>query len=130
VRRRQARHVGERDGGDHGQAGADPQQAGIHRHVVRAHGEARRIAADDGDERAREQDAQDGAGAAEHEALAEQRPAKRGAAGAQRRPDRELALAPDGARQNQVGDIRARDDEHEGSGGEQPIRMVRAGAAI
>ena len=72
-----------------------------------------------GDERAREQHAEHGAGAAEHEALGEQRAPKRGAAGAERGADRQLAFAAHRSRQDQVGDVRARDDEDDGGGGEQ-----------
>ena len=87
VRRRQPRDVREHHGRDHRQAGADPQQARVHRDVERAHGEARGIAADHGDERAREQHAEHGAGAAEHQALG------RAASAAARR-----VLAPSAAR--------------------------------
>ena len=74
---------------------------------------------DDGDERPRQQHAEHRAGAAEHEALGEQRPPQRAVAGAERGAHRQLAFATNRARQDQVGDVRARDDEDDAGGGEQ-----------
>ena len=116
---RQPGHVGEHHRRDDREASPDPQQGGINRHIIGAHRKARGIAADDGDERAREQNAQDGARAAQHEALPEQRPSQRASTRAKRRPHRELALPAHGARQNEVGDIGARDDEHQARRREQ-----------
>ena len=50
-------------------------------------------------------------GAAEQQALGQQRPPQRAGARAERRANRQLALAPDRARQDQVRDVRAGDDE-------------------
>ena len=115
----QPRHVGEDDGRGHRQAGADPEQARVYRDVERAHREARGVAADDGDERPREQHAQNGAAAAEDQALGEQRSPQRARARAERRAHGQLPFAPDGAREDQVGDVRARDREDDACRGEQ-----------
>ena len=71
------------------------------------------------DERPRQRDAQHRSGAAEHEAFGEQRAAERAAAGAERRAHGELPFAADGTREDQVGDVRARDHEHDSGCGEQ-----------
>ena len=101
------------------EASANPEQAAVDRDVEGADGEARGKTSDDGDERPREENAEDGAGATEHETLGEQRPPERSAAGAERGAYGELALAADRAREDQVGDIRTRDDEDDRGGGEQ-----------
>ena len=95
------------------QADADPQQARVDRQVERADREARRVARQDGHHRPRDQHAEDRAGAAEQQALGQQRPPQRPLARAERRADRQLPFAPHRARQDQVGDVRAGDDEHQ-----------------
>ena len=110
-RRWQARHEGEQDGGGDREPAADPEQARIHRDVVGAHREARRIARQHGHHRPRDRDRQHRARAAEHQTLGEQRPSQRARAGAERRANRQLAFAAHRARENQIRDVRARDDE-------------------
>ena len=90
---------------------AHPEHAGIDRQIERAHREAGGVARQDGHHRPRAQHAQRRAGAAQQQAFGQQRPAQRARAGAQRRADRQFAFAPNGPRENQVGDVRARDDE-------------------
>ena len=130
VRPRQARDEGERDGSDHRQAGADPQQRGVHAHVERADGEARRISADHAHHWPREQYAEDRAGAAEHHAFRQQRSTQRARAGTERGAHSQLALAPNRAREDQIGDVRARDHEHERRGREQDQQYRASGRAI
>ncbi len=57
--------------------------------------------------------------AAEQQAFGQQRAAQRAGAGAQRRADGQFAFAADGARENQVGDVGAGDDEDQAGRGEQ-----------
>ena len=66
--------------------------------------------------------------AAQQQALGEQRAAQRGGAGAQRRADRQLAFAAHRARQNQVRDVGAGDDEDQYRGRQQH-QQHRSGAA-
>ena len=119
MRRRQPWNVREGHRGSDGEAGANPEQAAVDGDVESADGEPRGKTSDDGDERPREENAENCAGATEHEALGEQRPPQGAAAGAERGAYGELALAADRARQDQVGDIRARDDEDHRGGSEQ-----------
>ncbi len=49
--------------------------------------------------------------AAEQQAFREQDTAQRGGAGAERGADRQFAFTANGARQNQIGDVGAGDDE-------------------
>ena len=119
VGRRQARHERQQHRGDQRQPGAHPQHAGIDREVQRAHREARSVARQHRHHRPRDQHAEHRAGAAEQQAFGEQRPAQRAGAGAERRADRQLPFAANRPRQNQVGDVRAGDDEHQRRGREQ-----------
>ena len=79
----------------------------------------RGVAADDVDEGPRQHHAEHGAGAAEHQALGEQRAPERAGAGAERRTHGQLAFAAHRARQDQIGDVRARNHEHDGRRGQQ-----------
>ena len=119
VRRRQSRDEREEHRGRNRQAGADPEHARIDGDVERADGEAGRVTADDRDERPRQQQPEHRAGATEHQALGEQRPPQRAGAGAERGTDGQLPFAAHRSRQDQVGDVRARDDEHDSGGGQQ-----------
>ena len=67
----------------------------------------------------REQQADDGAGPGEHEALGEQLTHEPPRAGAERRADGQLALARRRAREQQVRDVRAGDQQHEDDGAHQ-----------
>ena len=96
----------------------------------RARTEKRGIAADDGHERARQQDAEHGAGSAEHEALGEQRPPKRAGAGAECGSCRELRFRVAPSAPNQVRHVGAGDHEDDASRREQQSSIVRAGAVI
>ena len=98
----------------------DPQHARVHGEIERANREARRVA-----RRAPRPSAarspRRGCAPAPHstQALGQQRAPQRAGAGPERRADRELPFTPHRARQDQVGDVRARDDEHQRRGGEQ-----------
>ena len=69
VRRRQARDECEKNRGDDGEDGADPEHAGIDGEIERADGEARGVAGEDGDHGAGDEYAECRAGAAEQEAF-------------------------------------------------------------
>ena len=90
---------------------ADPQQARVDGQVERAHREAGRIPRENGHHRPRDGDAEHGARTAQQQALGEERAPQRAGARAERRADGQLALAPHRSREDQVRDIRARDDE-------------------
>ena len=64
-------------------------------------------------------DAEDRAGAAQQQAFGEQRAPQRAGARAERRANRQLAFAPHRARENQIRDVRAGDDEDQCRRGEQ-----------
>ena len=116
---RQARHERQQDRRRQREPDADPQQAGIDRQLERADGEARGVAREQGHHRPRQQDAEDRAGAAQQQALGQQRATQRGGARSERRANRQLAFASHRPRQDQVGDVRARDDEDEPGGGQE-----------
>ena len=116
---RQARHERQQHRRHQRQPDADPQQAGVDRQVERADREARRVARQQRHHRPRDRDAEDRAGAAQQQALGQQRAAQRAGARAERRANRQLAFAPHRSRQDQVGDVRARDDEDEPGRGQQ-----------
>ena len=72
-------------------------------------------------------DADDGGDEREHDAFGEQLADDPAAAGAERCTNGELAGARGAARQQQVGDVAARDEQHEADGAEQrehPPRVV------
>ena len=125
---RQARHERQQHRRGERQAAADPQQAGVDRQVERAHREARGVLRQHRHHRPRAQHAEHGAGAAEQQAFRQQRAAQRAPARAERGANRQLAFAPHRARQDQVGDVRARDDEDQRRGG-QEHQQHGAGAA-
>ena len=77
------------------------------------------IAGDAGDKRPRQHHAHHGAGATEHQALRQQRAPQRPGAGAERRAHDQLAFPAHRAGENQVGHVRARDEEHDRGRGEQ-----------
>ena len=111
LRRWKARHVGQEHGRGHRERGADPEQAGIDGDFERPHGESCRKARHDRDHGPCEQDAEDRARSTKHQALRQQRASQRTPAGAECCADGELAFTANRARQDQVGDIRAGDDE-------------------
>ena len=119
LRRRQPRHERQQHRRGDRQAAANPEQARINRDVVRAHREARRVERQHRDHRPGDRHRQHGPGRAEEDALREQRPPQRAGAGAERRANRELAFTPHRPREDQVGDVRARDDEHQARRREQ-----------
>ena len=116
---RQARHERQQDRRRERQADADPQQRGIHREIQRPHRESRGVAREHGDHRPRDQHAQQRTGAAQHQAFGQQRPAQRAGGRTQRGANRQLAFTAHRARQNQVGDVRARNDEDQSRRREQ-----------
>jgi hypothetical protein len=119
VWRRKTRDVRQQNSRGHRQAGADPEHTRIDGDLERADGEAGRIHRDHRDERPSQQHAQHGTCAAEHQALSQQRPPEGAMAGAERGPHGQLAFAAHRAGQDQVGDIRAGNDEHHRGCGEQ-----------
>ena len=120
VRRRQARDVGEQHGRGHRQAGADPQHAGIDGDLERADREARGIAARRRATSGRASTTPSTAPAPQSTRLSASS-VRRSAPvlGAERGAHGQLAFAAHRARQDQVGDVRAGDDEHDRGGGEQ-----------
>ena len=108
---RQPRHEGEQHRGDQGEADTDPQQRRIDREIERAHRVARGVARQHRHHGPGDQHAEDRAGAAQQQALGQQRAAQRRPAGAERGANRQLAFAAHRSREDQVGDVRARDDE-------------------
>ena len=84
-----------------------------------ANGETRRVASQDRDQRLRDEHAERCAGAAEQKAFGQQHAAQRSSACAERRADREFAFAANRARENQVRNIGAGDDEDEAGSREQ-----------
>ena len=119
VRRRQARNVRQQDGRGHRQTGADPEHARIDRDLERANGEASRILRDQRDERPRHDQTQHRAGPAEHQAFGQQGAAERAGAGAQRGPHGQLAFPTHRTGEDQVGDVRTSNDEHDRCGGKE-----------
>ena len=101
------------------------------REIERAHREARRIAREHRHHRPRDQHAEQRAGAAQQQAFGEQRPPQRAGARAERGANRQLAFAAHRARENQVGDVRARDDEDQARmPPSSTSSIVRAGEVI
>ena len=111
--RRQARNKRQEHRGENGQNRADPEHAGINGEIERANRKARGVARQDGNHRTRAQHAEQRASAAEQETFGEKRAAQRTGACAERGAHGEFVFAANGARQNQVGDVRAGDDEDE-----------------
>ena len=95
---------------------SDPEHAGVDRQIERPDRESGGIASQDGHHRPRAQYAECRADAAEQQAFGQQCTTQRAGACAQRRTDGQLAFAPNGPRENQVGDVRARDDEDQPGG--------------
>jgi hypothetical protein len=100
VRRRQARHVGEEHRRGHRETGADPQDRRIDRHVERADGVACGVTRHGADQRARQHDAEQRAGAAQDQAFGQEGAPQRRVAGAERRTHRQLALATNRPRED------------------------------
>jgi hypothetical protein len=119
VWRRQARDVREQYRCGHRQAGADPEHAGIDADLERANREAAGIAADHDDKWPSQHHAEHGAGATENQALCEQRAPERAGAGAERGSHGQLAFAAHRAGEDQIGDVGAGNDEHDGCRGQQ-----------
>ena len=108
---RQPRDEGEHDRRHQRQADADPEQRAVDAEIERANGEARRIPRDHRQHRPRDQHAERGAGAAQQHAFGEQGAPQRSGARAEGGANRQLAFAAHRAREDQVRDVRARDDE-------------------
>ena len=119
VGRRQPRHEGEQYRRNQRQAGADVEQRRVHRQVERPHREPGGVASQHRDHRPGDQHAEQRTGAAEHETLGQERPAQRRRACPERGSHGEFALAADRAGQDQVGDVRAGNDEDEAGRGQQ-----------
>ena len=77
----QPRDVGEEDRRDQGQADAEPDEGGVEVEVVRAHGEPRRIPAENRDHRGGDEERPGHTRSTQQEALGEQRPPQRRRAG-------------------------------------------------
>ena len=104
---------GKQHSGSHRQAGADPEQTAIDCDLERANRESRGEPRDDRDEGLREQYAKHRPGAAQHQAFGEQRPTQRRMTRAERGTHGKLTFSTYRARENEVGDIRAGDHEHD-----------------
>ena len=112
-------HVREQHRRGHGQPRTEQEHAVVHGGVEGANGETRGVAADGRHEGIGQQQPEHGAGAAEHEAFGEQGAAEGARTGAQGGAQSELSLSADRPREDQVRDVRARDDEHDGGHGEE-----------
>ena len=109
---------------EHAAHHGDPEGEQHDRHVqadirFRRQGKRRHHRHDDLEEHPREPDAQRSANTGQHEALRQQLAEDLGRRRAERRPHRDLALTRGSARQEQVGDVGARDQENERDGAEQ-----------
>jgi len=118
MRRREPRNECEKHGRGHREAGADPEDARIDCDLEGADREAGGKPGEERDERVREQHPENGAGSAQHEALRQQRASQRAVARAERCAHGQLALAANRASQDQIRNVRARDEEHDAGGGE------------
>ena len=118
-RRRQSRHKCEQRRCDQREADANPEHARIDGDIERTHGEPRGVLRQHRDHRARHEHAEHCTGSAEQQALGEQRAAKRARPCTECGADGKLAFAPHRASQDQIRDVRARDDEDERRRGEQ-----------
>ena len=103
----------------HGQDKREQQHATVHGHGV----DARQVIGLDrtqpDDARVRQGDAHDTTGAGEQEALTQDFTRQSSASGTERNPDGELAAAGHRARELEVGDVRARDEQHQQDGAGQ-----------
>ena len=75
-----------------------------------------------GDRPARGADSDEAAGGQHRHDFGDRLPDQASAAGAERRADRELALAGERARDEQIGEIRAADQQHDADRGEQDVQ--------
>ena len=119
-RRLQRRHEPEHDRRRQSEAGREQPDAEVGlgrdraRHAFERHHAEQQIADPD-----REHQSDDAAGDREHEALGERLADQPAASGAERQPHRDLLLPRRRAAQQQVGDVRARDQQHEADHGHQ-----------
>ena len=113
MRRREARHVGKQNGGRHGQTRANPEHARVEADVERANRKPRGAAGHENDERPRQRDAQQRSGAAQDQALGEERTPQGAVAGAERRAHGQLPFTSHRAREDEIGDVRAGNHEHD-----------------
>ena len=128
---RQTRNEREQNRGDDRQDRADPEHAGVDGEVERADGEARSVAREDCRPSGCATDnAEQRSGAAQQQAFREQRAAQRAGGGAERGANREFAFAADAARQNQIGDVGARNHEDQQRRSQQDQRTVFAPEVI
>src|SRR5258706_13640580 len=112
-------------------APSHPKQAGIDRQIQRAARETRGIPSQDSDQRLRAHHAECGSSAAEQKAFRQQHPAQRASACAERGAGREFTLAANRPRENQVGNVRASNDEDEARGSEKDEEnSTRAGSNL
>ena len=91
-----------------------------------ANGKARSVASQNSDHRTRAQNAQHRAGTAQQQAFGQQGTPQSRRGCAQSGANRQLAFAADRARQNQIGDIRARNDKDETDAASSTQRIVFA----
>jgi hypothetical protein len=111
--RRQTRYECEENGGNDRQRHTHPQERGVDGHVEGADGKSRGIPRQNRHHWPGNHDRQCRTGAAQQEALGQQCPPQSSSARAQRRPNGQLAFTPNGARENQIGHVGARDDENQ-----------------
>ena len=111
--RGQARNERQQHSANHRQQCAHPKQTGIYRQIQRPNRETGGITSQHRDHRAGRQHAQQSARATQHQALCKQGPSQVRGTGAQRRADAQFAFPSHGPRQDQVGHIRAGNNEHQ-----------------
>ena len=97
----------------------DAEDAGVERDLVGAHREARGVVLEDAERGVAEAQAEHAAEQRRDQRLDQELDAQRLLVGPQRGAQRELVLAPRETRQRQVGDVGARDQQHERRGAEQ-----------
>ena len=119
VRRWQTRHERQKHRRGDGQDDAHPQHARVNRDVQGPHREAGGIASEHRHHRSSDEDRENGAQTAEQQALRQQSAPQRPCTGAEGRANGELSLASNRPREDQVGDVRARDDEDQRGGRQQ-----------
>ena len=113
VARGQPRHEGEQHRGDQRQSDGDREERHVQLHVQRTRRKPRRISRQHRHHGRGQRDSQDGAAAAQQQALGQQRAPQRTGVRPERGSHRELGFAPHRACEHQVGDVGTGDDEHQ-----------------
>ena len=109
----------ERDPGRQRQPEGEREHPAVDRHLRRAGREQGRERHQQVEAQPRDEQAEGAGREGEEARLGDELPQQAAAARAEGRPEGELALAPAHPRHGEVGDVGARDEQHEGGGGEQ-----------